>query len=102
MVTAMEFYAYHLMLRLGSLDHLFLERDLFHQYLVDMYAKIETERLAYIVSHRKNLMVDDYAHLLDSINNDAAHGHELVKMVIFFPRLSQVVQVTCKKRRKML
>ena len=98
----MEFYAYHLMLRQESSDHLFRERDLFHQYLVDMYAKIESERLAYIVSHRNELRVDDYAHLLDSINNDAAHGHELGKMVIFFSRLLQVVQGTCKKRRKML
>ncbi|XP_062518328.1 uncharacterized protein LOC134193517 [Corticium candelabrum] len=81
-VTAMEFYAYHLMLRLGSSDHLFRERDLFHQFLVDMYAKIESERLAYIVSHQKELRVYDYAHLRDSINNDAAHGHELGKMVI--------------------
>ena len=75
-VTAMEFYAYHLMLRLGSSDHLFRERDLFHQFLVDTYANIESERLAYIVSHQKELRVDDYAHLRDSINNDAAHGHE--------------------------
>ena len=44
--TAMEIYAYHLMLRPGSSDHLFREGDLFHQYLVDMYAKIESERLA--------------------------------------------------------
>ena len=81
-VTAMEFYTYHLMLRPGSSDHLFLEGDLFHQYLVDMYAKIESERLAYIVSHQKELRVDDYAHLRDSINNDAALGHELGKIVI--------------------
>ncbi len=59
----MELYAYHLMLRLGSSDHLFRERDLFHQFLVDMYAKIESERLAYIVSHQKELRVDDYAHI---------------------------------------
>ena len=78
----MEFYAYHLMLWLGPLDHLFCERDLFHQFLVDMYAKIESERLAYIVSHQKELRVDDYAQIRDSINNDASHGHELGKMVI--------------------
>ena len=44
-VTAMEFYAYYLMLRRGSSDHLFREQDRFHQCLVDMYAKIESDRL---------------------------------------------------------
>ena len=37
-VTALEFYCYHLMIRSGS-NHLHLSGRLFHQYIVDMYAK---------------------------------------------------------------
>ena len=81
-VSSMDFYAYHLMNRLANSDHIFRAQDLLQQFMVDMYAKIEAERLAYIASHQKELRVDDYAHLRDAVNNDAEHGHELGRMVI--------------------
>ena len=71
-VSAMAFYAFLLMIR-PDFNHLHRARDLFHQFLVDMYAKIESERLAYIRSHQKELRVDDYVNLRDAINNDAIH-----------------------------
>lgn len=42
---------------------------LFHQYAVDMYAKIETERLAYIRFNQTKLRSEEYIHLRDAINN---------------------------------
>ena len=48
-VTALEFYSYHLMVRPG-VHHLQLSERLFHQYIVDMSAKIEQQRLNYIQS----------------------------------------------------
>ena len=46
-VSAMNFYAYRLMIRANE-DNILRCRQLFHQYNVDMYVKIESERLRYI------------------------------------------------------
>ena len=70
-VSAMAYYAYMLMIRQESFNHLHRARELFLQFLVDMYAKIESERLAYIRSSQKELRVDSYGSLRDAINNDA-------------------------------
>ena len=69
-VTCMSYYAYLLMLRPGEFNHLHRGKDLFNKFLVDMWAKIECERLVYYRSHQKELRVDDYAHLRDALNND--------------------------------
>jgi hypothetical protein len=46
--TAIDFYACRLMTRVVEDNHLLRCRQLFHQFIVDMYAKIESERLLYI------------------------------------------------------
>ena len=71
-VTSRAFYAYHLMVREGTFNILLQYRELFHQYLVDMYAKIEAERLLYLRLHQRQLRVESYAHLRDAIENDGA------------------------------
>lgn len=43
---------------------------LFHQYAVDMYAKIETERLNYLRFNQARLRSEEYIHLRDAIVND--------------------------------
>jgi hypothetical protein len=40
-VSAMNFYAYRIMIRAVVDNHILRYRQLFHQFLVDMYAKIE-------------------------------------------------------------
>ena len=45
--AALEFYYYRLLIKSGS-NHLHLSGRLFHQNIVDMYAKIEQQRLNYI------------------------------------------------------
>ena len=80
-VTAMDFYAYRIMIRSGEDNHLLKFRQLFHQFIVDMYAKIESERLLYIRLNQKKLRVEDYIHLRDAIANDA-NPNDLGKMVI--------------------
>ncbi|XP_028967653.1 uncharacterized protein LOC114828293 [Galendromus occidentalis] len=47
-VSAMNYYSYRIMIRDNAENHILLCRQLFHQYIVDMYAKIETERLLFI------------------------------------------------------
>ncbi|RCN48933.1 hypothetical protein ANCCAN_05042 [Ancylostoma caninum] len=69
-VSAKDFYANRIMIRDASTNHLLKCRQLFHQFIVDMYAKIESERLLYIRLNQRKLRVDDYIHLRDAIAND--------------------------------
>jgi hypothetical protein len=69
-VSAMNFYAYRIMVQAGAVNHILLCRQLFHQFVVDMYAKIESERLLFLRCHQKQLRVDEYIHLKDAIAND--------------------------------
>lgn len=67
----MNYYAYRLMIRENEDNHILKCRRLFQQYAVDMYAKIETERLNFIRFNQKKLRSEEYIHLRDAINNDA-------------------------------
>lgn len=66
----MNFYAYRMMVRANEENHLMKYCKLFHQYAVDMYAKIESERLAYIRFNQTKLRSEEYIHLRDALNND--------------------------------
>ncbi|XP_022233499.2 uncharacterized protein LOC111081677 [Drosophila obscura] len=69
-VNAMNYYAYRLQIRQNQ-DNLLLRcRALFHQYIVDMYAKIESERFYFLRFNQAKLRSEEYVHLRDSINND--------------------------------
>lgn len=68
--TAMNYYAYRLMLRNNESKHIFRCQQLFSQYLVDMAAKIESERLLYIRLNQSKLRSEKYEHLRDAIKND--------------------------------
>ncbi|QQP54619.1 Uncharacterized protein FKW44_007507 [Caligus rogercresseyi] len=62
-VSAMAFYAYRLMVRANSFNRLLRGRMLLHQYIVDMYAKVESERLNFIRHHQRELRVEQCVHL---------------------------------------
>lgn len=59
-----------IMIKAGSSDHILKYRQIFHQFIVDVYAKVESERLLYIWLNQKGLRVDNYIHLRDAITND--------------------------------
>ena len=62
-ITSKEFYAYRLMIRENeSYNHICNTRSLFQQFLVDMYAKIEAERIIYIRLNQKKLRTEEYIH----------------------------------------
>ena len=70
-LTAMRLYAYRLMIR--DADSAILHyRQLFHQFVVDMWAKIESERLRFIRLHQKQLRVENYVHLQDAVASDGS------------------------------
>lgn len=69
-VSCMDFYAYSLMVREGQSNYLLLYRELFNQFLVDMYAKVESERLRYIRNNQTKLRAEQYIHLRDAVVTD--------------------------------
>ena len=80
-VSAMDFYAYRLMVRTGEVNHILRCRKLFHQFVVDMYAKIESERLSFLRHNQKVLRVDEYIHLKDAMAIDG-NTNNVGKLVI--------------------
>ena len=58
------------MLREGSFNHLFCCGRLLSRYAVDMYCKIEGERLLYIENNQNLLRATEYWDLRNSVNND--------------------------------
>ncbi|XP_030762655.1 uncharacterized protein LOC115887381 [Sitophilus oryzae] len=81
-VSAASFYAYRIMIRQGEHNHLMYFRSLFSQFLADMYAKIETERLNYIRNNQAQLRTDSYIHLRDAIGRQDADGDQLGQRVV--------------------
>ncbi|XP_056408999.1 uncharacterized protein LOC130320089 [Hyla sarda] len=81
-VSAASFYSYRIMIRLGEDNHLVYFRSLFSQFLVDMYVKIESERLAYIRNNQAQLRADSYIHLQDSIGRQDVDGEQLGQKVV--------------------
>ena len=45
---------------------------LFHQFLVHMYAEIETERLNFIKRNQRQLRAENYIHFKDSVDREGA------------------------------
>ncbi|XP_050340441.1 uncharacterized protein LOC126766765 isoform X2 [Bactrocera neohumeralis] len=70
-LSAMNFYSCRIMIRPQEDNYILKCRKLFNQYLVDMYAKIETERLNFIRFNQAKLRSEEYIHLRDAVMNDA-------------------------------
>ncbi|UYV74787.1 hypothetical protein LAZ67_12000976 [Cordylochernes scorpioides] len=70
-VSSMDFYGYFIMVRRNSPNVIVQFGQLFHQFLVDMYATVESERLRYITLHQRNLRAESYIHLRDALSTDA-------------------------------
>ncbi|CAE1268681.1 unnamed protein product [Acanthosepion pharaonis] len=68
-LSCKAFYSYRFMVRDGDFNLLHRCRELFHQFAVDMAAKMELERLCFIWNHQKQLCSDSYVHLRDSLRN---------------------------------
>ena len=69
------------MIRSGS-NHLHLSGRLFHQYIVDMYAKIEQQRLNYIKTNQQKIRVDLYSGLADAVAKGDTNATDLGRTVI--------------------
>ena len=69
-ISSASFYCYRLMIRANNDNYLLKFRQLLNQFVVDMYAKIESERLLYIKLHQQRLRSEEYVHLQDAIQAD--------------------------------
>lgn len=77
----MNNYSYRLLIRENTNNHILKCRKLFHQYILDMYAKVETERLLFIRLNQTKLRSEEYIHLHHAIATDG-NPNKLGKMVI--------------------
>ncbi len=64
-----------------TVNHISRCRQLFHQFMVDMYATNESERSLYVRLNQKKLRVDKYIHLRNAIANDG-NADNLGQLVI--------------------
>ena len=62
-VSCMNYYCYRIMTRLNNFNSLLRYGMLTNQYLVDQYATIVSELLAYICNNQTKLRVESYLHL---------------------------------------
>ncbi len=77
----MQYYSFLLMVRQNDANVLLRYKELLNQFIVDMYVKIESEWLAYIIKHQKELRAEDYVNLQDAIFNDG-HARNAGQFVI--------------------
>ncbi|XP_078280432.1 uncharacterized protein LOC144607444 [Rhinoraja longicauda] len=69
-LTAMRYYAYKIMNRDNEFNQLLRGGRLFQQYVVDMAAKIENDRLNYIRLNQASLRSTTYKGLTDTLNDN--------------------------------
>ncbi|XP_077564699.1 uncharacterized protein LOC144180185 [Haemaphysalis longicornis] len=81
-VSAASFYSYRIMVRQAEVNHLVQFRSLFSQYLVVMYAKIESERLMFISNNQAQLRADSYINLKDAVGRKDADASQLGHLVV--------------------
>ncbi len=66
-VSTSDFYAFRMMDKQNQKHYILLYRSLLNQFSVDMFAKIETERLNFIRHSQSKLRVENYVHIKDAM-----------------------------------
>jgi len=69
-VSPMDYYSHQLMIREDGQNFVLKCCSLLSQFVVDMYAKIESQRLLFIRLNQDQLRTDSYIHLRDAVIND--------------------------------
>ena len=83
--TPMQYYRYRLMTHgRNSFNTIHQMGWLFQQYIVDMYAKLEGERLGYLRQNQSQIRADLYQGLTDVVQNADGHidGSHIGKKII--------------------
>lgn len=77
-----EYYCYKFLKRHGIFNSILYGQRLFQQFAVDMYVKVETTRLNWIIGHQKELRADLYQGVVDSISAGENHASAVGKRYI--------------------
>lgn len=80
-VSCMAYYSHQLMIRNEDQNFVLKCGPLLNQFVVDMYAKIESERLLFIRLNQQKLRSEEYVHLRDAMLNDG-DADQVGQMVI--------------------
>ena len=83
--TSNDYYAYRMMQRVNEFNTLLRCPRLFQQYIVDMYAKVENERLRFIRLNQTKLRAEDYGVLLEAVRNDNNVTSENLGKLVVLP-----------------
>ena len=81
-VTVRQYYCYKLQIRPASRSILLFSGRLLQQYVVDMYIKIESSRLDYILREQKKIRADLYQGIVDSISAGEVRGNMIGKRIV--------------------
>ena len=81
-VSCSEYYCYKLQIRPNEQSILLYSGRLFQQYVVDMYVKIETNRLNFIRKNQDHIRADLYQGLVDSVEMGLRKGSEIGKRIV--------------------
>ena len=67
-----QFYAYRLLQRLNQIVTLHLSGRLFQQYVMDMDAKVEQNKLNYLAQNQQRIRAELYQGICDLVSDDVA------------------------------
>ncbi|VFQ82158.1 unnamed protein product [Cuscuta campestris] len=81
-VSCREYYAYKLQMRPNNESFLLHTGRLLQQFVVDMYVKLETQRLDYFRNKKKNKRTSTLNDVVESIEMGLEFGEELGKRVV--------------------
>lgn len=81
-VSVRDYYCYKIQMRRGIFNPILYGKRLFQQFVVDMYMKIEGARLDYIRDHQKEMRVDLYKGVVDSINAGESRADAVGKRTV--------------------
>ena len=80
-ISTREYYAYHIMVRTGT-EHLLLSGRLFQQFIVDIFTKIESQRLNYHKEQLASKRICRYQTLVDQMEADETNASSLGQRII--------------------
>ncbi|XP_028097227.1 uncharacterized protein LOC114297068 [Camellia sinensis] len=84
-ISCREYYCYKLQIRPNDSSILLRSGRLFQQYCVDMYVKIETSRLQFFRKKQREIRVDFYQGIIDSVTTSEGRGSKIGHRVILPP-----------------
>lgn len=81
-VTVMDYAIYRLQIRKTEDTHLFQSKNLFHQWIVDNFAKMEQGRLNFLRFNQTKLRAELYQGLNDAVNNGDQNLNNVGKLIV--------------------